>query len=147
MSKIVVSIQKVIFLKTFALFGGKMQTKICFTIIGELYLYNNKFWSMDVSWNPWCFFSCYLCFKKDKKPKQITIGLFEALEITWQTLTRSLTKLLNQYCLRKKIIAHVKDEGFNLNAMINALKSIIFCCETLGFQESFQGYCFGHAFS
>jgi hypothetical protein len=54
---------------------------------------------------------------------------------------------LNQYCLRNKIIAHVKDEGFYLNAMINALKSIIVCCETLGFEESFQGYCFGHAFS
>jgi hypothetical protein len=54
---------------------------------------------------------------------------------------------LNQYCLRKKIIAHVKDEGFNLNAMINAMKSTIVCYETLGFEESFQGYYFGHAFS
>ncbi len=25
--------------------------------------------------------------------------------------------------------------------------AIIVCCETLGFEESFQGYCFGHAFS
>jgi hypothetical protein len=54
---------------------------------------------------------------------------------------------LNRYCLRKKIITHVKDEGFNLNAMINAIKSIIVCSEILGFKESFQGYCFGHVFS
>jgi hypothetical protein len=25
--------------------------------------------------------------------------------------------------------------------------SLLFCCETLGLEESFQGYCFGHAFS
>ncbi len=34
----------------------------------------------------------------------------------------------------------------NLNAMTNALKSVI-CCEILGLEESFQSYCFGHTFS
>jgi len=28
-----------------------MQVEICFTIVGGLYLYNNKFESMDVSWS------------------------------------------------------------------------------------------------
>jgi hypothetical protein len=30
--------------------------------------------------------------------------------------------------------------------MINAFKFVV-CCETLGLEESFQGYCFVHAFS
>ncbi len=33
-------------------------------------------------------------FKKDQKPKQITIGLFEASKSTRQALAKSLTKLL-----------------------------------------------------
>ncbi len=57
-----------------------------------------------------------------------------------------MTELLDQYGLRNKIIAYVKDEGSNLNTMIIALKSIIEC-EILGLNESFQGACFGHAFS
>jgi hypothetical protein len=57
-----------------------------------------------------------------------------------------LNKLLDRYCKRKRIIAYVKDEGSNLNAMTNALKFVV-CCETLGLEESFQGYCFGCGFS
>jgi hypothetical protein len=40
----------------------------------------------------------------------------------------------------------VKDEGSNLNTLIDILKSII-QCETLGLEESFQGTCFDHVFS
>jgi len=39
----------------------------------------------------------------------------------------------------------IKNEGSNLNAMTNALKSVI-CCEILGLEEIFQSYCFGHTF-
>jgi hypothetical protein len=47
------------FFKSFAWIGGKMQVEICFTIVGGLYLYNNKFKSMD-AWSPWCLnCSCY----------------------------------------------------------------------------------------
>jgi len=53
--------------------------------------------------------------------------------------------LLNQYDLRKKIIAYVKNEGANLNAMTTALKFVV-DCEVLGLEESFQRTCFGHAF-
>jgi hypothetical protein len=53
---------------------------------------------------------------------------------------------LNTYELRQKIVAYVKDEGFNLNTMITTLKSIV-SCDVLGLKESFQGTCFGHAFS
>jgi hypothetical protein len=58
---------------------------------------------------------------------------------------RNLTELLDQYDLRKKIVANVKDEGANLNAMTTTLKSMV-NCEVLGIEESFQGTCFGHAF-
>jgi hypothetical protein len=57
-----------------------------------------------------------------------------------------LTKLLNIYALRRKIIAYVKDEGSNLNTTTITLKSII-SCDMLGLEESFQAICFQHAFS
>ncbi len=53
---------------------------------------------------------------------------------------------MDKYGLRKNIIAYVKDEGFNLNAMTSALKYVV-NCEFLRLEESFQGTCFGHAFS
>jgi hypothetical protein len=53
-------------------------------------------------------------------------------------LVRSLTKLLNKYGLRKKIITYVKNEGSNLNSMTIALKAIV-NCESLGLEENFQG--------
>jgi hypothetical protein len=61
-------------------------------------------------------------------------------------MAKKLTKLLNQYDLRKNIVAYVKDEGANLNAMTIVLKYVV-NCEVLGMEESFQGTCFGHAFS
>jgi hypothetical protein len=54
---------------------------------------------------------------------------------------------LDKYGLRKKIIAYVKNEGSNLHVMmIIALKAIV-NYEYLGLEKSFQGTCFGHAFS
>ncbi len=76
----------------------------------------------------------------------MTIGLFEVREIAWQTLTISLTKLLKEYGLKEKIIAYVKDEGFNFNAMTVTLKSNV-SCESFGLKESLQGTFFGHVFS
>jgi hypothetical protein len=57
-----------------------------------------------------------------------------------------LTESLNKYGLRKKIIAYVKYEGSNLNAMITVLKVVV-NYEFLGLKEKFQGTCFGHGFS
>jgi hypothetical protein len=56
-----------------------------------------------------------------------------------------LIKLLDQYGLKKKPIAYLKDERLNLMVMTIALKSIV-KFEVLGFGKSFQGTCFGHAF-
>ncbi len=74
------------------------------------------------------------------------IGLFEITKTIGQALAKSLVKLLDKYGLRKNIISYVKNEGSILNAMTSALKSIV-NCEFLGLEESFQGTCFGHAFS
>jgi hypothetical protein len=71
--------------------------------------------------------------------------LFEATKITRQALANNLTKLFDQYGLRNKIIAYVKDEGSNLNTMTIVLKFVV-KCEILGLDESFQGVCFGHVF-
>ncbi len=64
------------------------------------------------------------------------LSLFEATDITKQTLVKKLTKLLDNYALKEKIITYVKDEGSNLNIMITTLKSII-RCDMLGLEESF----------
>ncbi len=72
----------------------------------------------------------------DWQPKHITFGLFEPIDTNGQTLVKKLTELLDNYALRKKIIAYVKDEGSNLNTMISTLKSII-SCDMLGLEENF----------
>jgi hypothetical protein len=72
----------------------------------------------------------------DWQPKQITIGFFEAIEITRQTLANNLTKLFDQYGLRNKIIAYVKDEDSNLNTMTIDLKFVV-KCEVFNLDESF----------
>jgi hypothetical protein len=53
-----------------------------------------------------------------------------------ETLARSLTKLLDKYNLRKKIIVYVKDERSNLNAMSIALK-VVANCESFGLKDNF----------
>jgi len=57
------------------------------------------------------------------KPKHVTFGLFEVIEITRQALTKSLIELLDAYGLKNKIITYVKDQGSNLNTL-----SIQICC-------------------
>ncbi len=71
-----------------------------------------------------------------RKPKHVTLGLFEAAIITKQALARNLFELLDAYGLRNKIITYVKDEGSNLNRLTNALKFVV-KYETLSFEESF----------
>jgi diacylglycerol kinase family enzyme len=91
-------------------------------------------------------FALVISFLNEKwQPQHITIGLFEANENTRWAMARNLIKLLNQYDLRKKIVAYVKDEGANLNAMTTTLNFVV-DCEVLGLEDSFQGICFGHAF-
>ncbi len=72
----------------------------------------------------------------DWQPKHVIIGLFEATKIIGQSLAKSLIELLDKYGLRENIIAYVKDEGSNFNAMTNVLKYVV-NCESLGLEESF----------
>ncbi len=81
----------------------------------------------------------------DWQSKHVIISLFEATKTIGQTLARTLTKLLDKYGLRKKIIAYVKNEGSNLHVMIIPLKAIV-NYEYLGLEKSFQGIGFGHFF-
>jgi hypothetical protein len=78
-----------------------------------------------------------------QQPTHVIIGLFEATKIINQALATNLIKLFDQYGLRKKLIAYVKDEGSNIITMIIALKSIV-KCEVLNLDESLQGTFFGH---
>jgi hypothetical protein len=55
----------------------------------------------------------------------VTIGLFEATKITRQNLAMNLNKLLYSFGLRTKIIAFVKNEGTNWNAMISILMFVM----------------------
>jgi len=80
------------------------------------------------------------------QPKKVTIGFFETIEKTSQVLAKNLRELLNSYGLSKKIIVYVKDEGANLNSTTTTFKFVV-NCEVLGLEESFNGTCFGHAFS
>jgi hypothetical protein len=61
-------------------------------------------------------------------------------------LVKTLTKLLDNYALRRKIITYVKDEGSNMDTLATTLNLIV-SCDILGLEESFQGTYFGHAFS
>jgi len=64
------------------------------------------------------------------------LGLFEATNITRQTLIKNFTNLLDTYELKKRIVAYVKDEGSNFNTMTIALKSVV-SCDVFGLEESF----------
>jgi hypothetical protein len=54
--------------------------------------------------------------------------------------------ILDQYGLRKKMMACMKNERSNLNVMIIALK-YFGSCDVLQLEESFQETCFGHVSS
>ncbi len=77
-------------------------------------------------------------------PKPITT-LLEATKKIDQTLVNKLIELLDQYGLRRKTIAYVKNKWSNLNTMTPTLKFIM-KCEVLSLEESFQGTCFDHFF-
>jgi hypothetical protein len=59
--------------------------------------------------------------------------LFETSKTIGHALVHNLTDLLDKYDL-KIFVAFVKDEGYNLNAMINALKLVV-SCEILGHKK------------
>jgi hypothetical protein len=72
------------------------------------------------------------------------IRLFEAMKIAnHETLDKNMTKLFDQYGLKRKIIYFFKDERSHLNTMTITLKSIV-RCEILSLDKRFKGTCFDH---
>jgi hypothetical protein len=61
----------------------------------------------------------------------MTIGLFEVTKNIDQALAKNLIELLDKYGLKRKIIANVKDEGSNFNAITIILK-VVHNCESFG---------------
>ncbi len=59
------------------------------------------------------------------------IGLFKVTKTIGQALATNLIELFDQYELKQRNIAYVKDEGSNLITMTIAFKSIV-KCEFLG---------------
>jgi hypothetical protein len=58
--------------------------------------------------------------------------------MTKHALGKKLTNLLDEYCLKNKIIAYVKYEGSSLNTMTNVFKFVV-KCEALSLDKNFQG--------
>ncbi len=67
------------------------------------------------------------CLGSNWNSKHVTLGLFEASNIITHALVKKLTSLSNEYYVRNKIVTYVKDEGWNLNIMTSAFKSIVKC--------------------
>jgi hypothetical protein len=76
---------------------------------------------MDIKIHPWYFFT-FDFLRVNWQPKHIVIRFFEAINTIVQCLTKTRIELLEKYDLKEKIIAYVKDEGFNLNIMIMHFK-------------------------
>jgi hypothetical protein len=61
-------------------------------------------------------------------------------------LAKILIQLFDQYELKRKIIAYVRNERSNLDTITIVFKSIV-KCEALGLNENFHSIFFGHPFS
>ncbi len=60
----------------------------------------------------------------NRKPKQMTIGLFEVTKITGQALVKNFINFLDAYGLKNQIITYVKDQCSNLNTLTSPLKFV-----------------------
>jgi hypothetical protein len=61
-------------------------------------------------------------------------------------MAKKLINILDQYGLRKKMMACMNNERSNLNVIITVLK-YFGSCDVLKLEENFQETCFGHVFS
>jgi hypothetical protein len=77
------------------------------------------------------------------EPKHIIVGLFEANDTSGFAMVMKLKHILDKFALTHKIVAYVKDKGFNLRTCVQALKVVV-SCGHLNTTEPFDGYCFGH---
>jgi hypothetical protein len=78
--------------------------------------------------------------------KHVTIKLFEVFDTNGVAMAPRLQQLLDKFSLTQKILAYVKDEGYNLHTCANVLNFVVLCV-SLAMMEPFDGSCFGHALS
>jgi hypothetical protein len=78
--------------------------------------------------------------------KHITFGLFKAHDTNGATMVMKLKQFLASFHSHKKKLAHVKDEGSNLEIYDQALKLVVSCGD-LGITKPFDSFCYEHALS
>jgi hypothetical protein len=83
---------------------------------------------------------------QDQFPCNITIGLFETLDISSVVLVKEVKVLLAEFNLRNKVIAYVKDKGANLNFLTIAF-TLVTSYESLQLYQPFVSFCFGDVMS
>ncbi len=74
------------------------------------------------------------------------VGLLEVIDTNGMAMAPKLQELLDMFSLTDKIVAYVKDEGYNLQTCASALNSIV-SCNSLRLLEPFDGLFLGHALS
>ncbi len=73
--------------------------------------------------------------------KHITIGLFEAHDMSGATMVVKLKQILENFSLTQKILAYVKDKNSNLQTCVQAFKLVVSCGD-FGIVEPFDGSCY-----
>jgi hypothetical protein len=81
-----------------------------------------------------------------QKRTHVIIWIFEIHSIANVTMANQVKKLLYSFYLLDKVIAYVKNEGFDLSALTFALMYVIYC-STIQLACPFVGSCFKHAMS
>ncbi len=80
------------------------------------------------------------------EPTHIIVGIFEVKNIIGTSMANQVKILLNSFGFLDKIIADVKNEGSNLNTLINALKFVV-SHSPFQLPTPFMGSCFGYVMS
>lgn len=78
--------------------------------------------------------------------KHITIGIFEAHDMSGATMVVKLKQILDKFSFTQKILAYVKDEDPNLQTCVQAFKLVVSCGD-FGIVEPFNGSCYRHVLS
>lgn len=79
-------------------------------------------------------------------PCRVTIGVFEAPDVSGTALAMEVKELLNSFNLTDKIVAFIMDDDSRLDSLISALNSMV-SCAPLQLSEPYAGTCFGHVMS
>ncbi len=81
-----------------------------------------------------------------REAKHVKTGLFEVTNTNNAVMAFKFQELLDKFFLTTKILAYVKEEGYNLQTCASAL-TFVGSCDFLALLKSFDGLCLGHALS